>query len=423
MQPNARRLQANGECQGAGMIWFGKKPKVQAEVKSAAVGFDDFEVRLGDLMRGERATLGKSLLDVQRELHIRAIYVAAIEAGDMSAFETQSFVAGYVRSYARYLNMDPDWCFSKFCAETGFAVSSDLTRALSPAKVTVAVSRDFNTGMLGRTQMGANTEPYWARLNIHALGSFSVLTALVLGLGYGGWTVLQEVQRVNLVPADQPPSVLADLDPVMSGTVPRMANGDGPAIRLGDVAQVGVLDGNVVNAGRGALDAQGVVRVYRPEALDAPVMVARDGPIAAIIPRSVEQIQIPAIDTSDAVLAAISGDVRVTTDGPAVVEVLAVRASWVRVRAADGTVLFEKVLDAGERYAVPTSEEAPTLRAGNSGSVYMLVNGQAFGPMAPGAQVVDQVRLSADAVTERFTLADLSGDADLRKIVEVARAE
>ena len=40
-------------------------------------GTDGIEVRLGDLMRGERATLGKSLLDVQRELRIRASYVAA----------------------------------------------------------------------------------------------------------------------------------------------------------------------------------------------------------------------------------------------------------------------------------------------------------------------------------------------------------
>ncbi len=36
------------------------------------MGFDDFDVRLGDLMRGERATLGKSLLDVQRDLKIKA---------------------------------------------------------------------------------------------------------------------------------------------------------------------------------------------------------------------------------------------------------------------------------------------------------------------------------------------------------------
>ena len=32
-----------------------------------APAFDDFEMRLGDIMRGERATMGKSLLDVQRE--------------------------------------------------------------------------------------------------------------------------------------------------------------------------------------------------------------------------------------------------------------------------------------------------------------------------------------------------------------------
>ncbi len=41
-------------------------------------GFDDYELKLGDIMRGERATLGKSLLDVQRELRIKASYISAI---------------------------------------------------------------------------------------------------------------------------------------------------------------------------------------------------------------------------------------------------------------------------------------------------------------------------------------------------------
>ena len=45
---------------------------------SALRGFDAFELRLGDVMRGERATLGKSLIDVQRELKIKATYIAAI---------------------------------------------------------------------------------------------------------------------------------------------------------------------------------------------------------------------------------------------------------------------------------------------------------------------------------------------------------
>ncbi|KKK59560.1 hypothetical protein LCGC14_3033160, partial [marine sediment metagenome] len=61
-------------------------------------GFDAFELRLGDVMRGERATLGKSLLDVQRELRIKASYIAAIENCDPGAFDTPGFIAGYVRS-------------------------------------------------------------------------------------------------------------------------------------------------------------------------------------------------------------------------------------------------------------------------------------------------------------------------------------
>ncbi len=78
--------------------------------------FDDYELTLGDLMRGERATLGKSLLDVQREVKIKAEYLAAIEDADLSAFETPGFISGYVKSYARYLGMNPDWVYRPFVA-------------------------------------------------------------------------------------------------------------------------------------------------------------------------------------------------------------------------------------------------------------------------------------------------------------------
>ena len=97
-------------------------------------GFDAFELRLGDVMRGERATLGKSLLDVQRELRIKASYIAAIENCDPGAFDTPGFIAGYVRSYARYLNMDPDQAFAAFCKESGFAVAHGMSAEASVVK-------------------------------------------------------------------------------------------------------------------------------------------------------------------------------------------------------------------------------------------------------------------------------------------------
>src|SRR6056297_1577027 len=97
---------------------FGHKSKNKTRVVSPDRGFDSFELRLGDEMRGERATLGKSLMDVQRELRIKASYIAAIENADLEAFDSQSFVAGYVRSYARYLGMDPEIIFARFCEES-----------------------------------------------------------------------------------------------------------------------------------------------------------------------------------------------------------------------------------------------------------------------------------------------------------------
>ena len=78
------------------------------EQSSQPKGFDDYELRLGDMMRGERATMGKSLLDVQRELRIKASYIAAIENADPTVFDPPGFIAGYVRSYARYRSLDPD---------------------------------------------------------------------------------------------------------------------------------------------------------------------------------------------------------------------------------------------------------------------------------------------------------------------------
>jgi len=49
---------------------LGRKSPPKADQATEIRGFDAYDVCLGDSMRGERATMGKSLLDVQRELKI-----------------------------------------------------------------------------------------------------------------------------------------------------------------------------------------------------------------------------------------------------------------------------------------------------------------------------------------------------------------
>jgi hypothetical protein len=153
-------------------------------------------------------------------------------------------------------------------------------------------------------------------------------------------------------------------------------------------------------------------RLYRPQALDVPVLTSRDGPIAAINPR--ETGVLAAAGSASAVDAALEealgSDVRVVAEAQEGVEVLAVRPSWVRVNAADGTVLFEKILDAGERYAVPALEESAVFRTGNSGSIYFVINGVAHGPVAPGANVVKDISLAPEALALAYAPADCTVD-------------
>lgn len=386
------------------MIGWRSKPSTTEEDKPK--GFDDFELRLGDLMRGERATLGKSLLDVQRELKIKATYIAAIENADLSAFETPGFVAGYVRSYARYLGMEPEWAFQRFCAEAGYTVSHGMSAAASPQQIIKARARaDFSDPLANpNATFIPRGEAIWSRVEPGAVGSIVVLVALIGAIGYGGWSVLREVQRVQLAPVEEAPTVVAQIDPLENaGTaVPGVV-----AVRP---------ENEVLAEGEAPVDVMD--RLYRPQALDVPVLTSRDGPIAAINPREAGVLasagEAAAVDA--ALAEAMGPDVQVIAAAQEGVEVLAVRPSWVRVNAADGTVLFEKILDAGERYQVPALEESAVFRTGNSGSIYFVINGIAHGPVAPGANVVKDIPLAPALLAQAYAPADCTVDDALGQV-------
>ena len=343
-----------------------------------AKGFDAFELRLGDLMRGERATMGKSLLDVQRELKIKAAYIAAIENSDPTAFDTPGFIAGYVRSYARYLNMDPDWAFDTFCRESGFATAHGMSAEASAAK---PVRMAGGAAVKGNDIFSSSATPYipaneamFSRVEPGAVGSMMVLIALIGGLGYGGWTVLQEVQRVQFAPVEQTPTVVSDIDPLAGASA--------------------VSTGETDLAGFAAPSTEALDRLYRPQALDVPVLVSRDAPIGSLNPSSFGAFATAQITP----------------------------AAWVRVRSADGSIIFESVMEPGDSYVVPSTEDPATLRIGESGAVYFAVNGTHYGPVGPSGQVTSNVALSVESLTAAYTVADIDGDTALADVVRVAEA-
>lgn len=371
-------------------------------------GFDDFDLRLGDTMRGERATMGKSLLDVQRELRIKAAYIAAIENSDPSAFDTPGFIAGYVRSYARYLGMDPDQAFSEFCNESGFSVAHGMSVDASVVRksaIDLKPDRTQRDPLLApNTSFMPVSDGLFSHIEPRAIGSLVVLVGLIAGIGFGGWSVLKQVQQVKFAPVDQTPVVLSDLDPLS---------------RAGEESDPS------------APTAEALDRLYRPPALDVPVLVARDAPISTLDPREVGTFQLPNVRTAqpsqlfddqiDAAIASAMPQV-VEPEAPAL-RMVAVRPSWVRISAADGTVIYEGILESGQTYDVPATQEPPKLRAGESGAIYFAMDGAHYGPVGKRGMVTSNLPLSAEAISTRYQVADLEQDRDLARMVAEAQTD
>jgi cytoskeleton protein RodZ len=180
---------------------------------------------------------------------------------------------------------------------------------------------------------------FLARIEPSAIGSAFVLLALIAGLGYGAWSVLNEVQRVQVAPSENTPDVLTDLDPLDGATRPKPE----------DVANAEA-SGVFSPPGRGAgpaLSSAGARRARHGCPRDAPISTldpARIGTYASDLR--------PGGETSDslvddalrrAVAETETGTEEVTPFTPRVVEaaapgvsVFAVRPAWIRIRAANG---------------------------------------------------------------------------------------
>lgn len=404
-----------------------RKQRKSEEVNVEPKGFDDFDLKLGDMMRGERATLGKSLLDVQRELKIKASYISAIENCDPSVFETPGFIAGYVRSYARYLGMDPERAFAIFCAESGFSTAHGMSDAASTIKKSRA-AEIMTSSPAARDPFAQPSTPFvpagdafLSRVEPGAIGSTLVLCTLLGAIGFGGWTVLNEVQRVRVTPVDETPVVLTDLDPVTSASRRASASNDSQTQ-------------NVNATQLSAAEKEGLDRLYRPKALAAPVLEARDAPISMLNPSALGAFA-SLEDTAPVIAAQPNLITGVISDGtaeqvaqagpvpqvfeqvPGQVQLVAVRPAWVRVRAADGTTVFSGILDAGDTYPIPMTEDPAALRVGESGAIYFAVNGKTYGPAGPNGQVTSNVSLAASSLTQAYSVADLTQDADLARMV------
>lgn len=391
-------------------------------------GFDSFEVKLGDYLRGERASMGKSLLDVQRELRIRADYIAAIENADASVFPFTGLAAGYVRSYARYLGLDGDDVYRRFCDESGFT-GVEMTEDFTPVRQkrrpeAAAAAKSQPAGeeagrqpkapsrphvsdqvVIGNRFLKSNTSAMRMDLgaSLRGLASVAVLAALVGGLGWGGWNLLQDLQRLGFAPLPTAPEVMVTAPDILAPAGPELAEAaeEGGSVTLASVYADQEIAPETFASRDGPISAidpksAGIYALPAPEPLSAPQVLLTSAPAPEGAEQAAASAEAPGDETAIAAAAPVS---------PNLVDVYATEDAWVRIRDGERKVLFTGILGPGERFTLPEGVQAPELRAGNAGAVYIVVGGAAFGPLGNGPAVAKKVKLTPDAVRAAWPAA------------------
>ncbi|MEC9431746.1 MAG: RodZ domain-containing protein [Pseudomonadota bacterium] len=463
---------------------------------TALRGFDSYEMKLGDELRGHRATLGKSLLDVQRELRIKASYIDAIENCDASVVPNKGFVPGYVRAYARYLGLDAEQVYDRFRAESGF-VGQNTAGSAQPRAGAKALAGGLGGGLggafgnrlggglagiafggagarggarpgrdpsLSRSHFAApvgRARPVGLGVSLSDVASVAVLAGLVCGLGYGAWALVEDIQRVDFAPSNERPELAeAPAAVALPGLAVQAATRAWPAAED---------DAGGSDASR--REAQ-LAELYAPREIAPPTVALRDGPIAAIDPASsglyardprvgteAETVRLALAETvagpvagqahpaggmaaprldgttgaarslagiglagsgltgsglagaglSGAQVAAL-GDAALTgmttapngspqpQAGASGIWLVVTDPAWVQVKARDGSILVQRIMEPGERWPAPADVAAPRLRAGNAGGVWVEVNGVMHGPLGRPGAVVKNVPLEAERI-------------------------
>ena len=422
-------------------------------------GFDSYTLLLGEELRGERATFGKSLLQVQKDLKIKAAYISAIENCDIDAFPNKGFVAGYVRSYARYLNLNSEEVYERFCTESGFS-SYDSPRNLVDVNVhknkglkkyNVQKQLDWKPSYVGFQEVDNSI----LSKGYLFLGPFFLAFLVIFGIGFGAWKVLIDIQKLKIVPADSLPIIMSEMNLKSSEIIsenkvesfqlkskdfnsvdyevsvnrkllaPQVSYRDGPIVNL-QLEDVGVLGINstkldvslpFIATSKGSVSGS-VIKTFdfgvTPE-FDASASVLHNHSVHVGMdmhvsdaqeilnskfeqdPGSTDQHSLSQKEKNDVVAS------RVDTT----LNIFAVKPSWIRINDEARKVVFEKILKAGEVLEIKNNWINGNLRAGNAKDLFFSLNGVTYGPVSDSRKVIKNFRIDPQNIFKSLKINDL----------------
>ena len=99
--------------------------------------------KLGEVLRTAREAKGADLGRVERETKIRERYLSALERGEYRELPGSVYTKGFLRNYAAYLGLDPEYLIDLYRLETATAASERASVPGPPRPMSVRRRRTF----------------------------------------------------------------------------------------------------------------------------------------------------------------------------------------------------------------------------------------------------------------------------------------
>ncbi len=355
---------------------------------------------VGASLRAERERQGLELAQLAARLKIRRLHLASIENERFDLVPPGTYAVSFIRTYAAALGLDPAEMVRRYRqtidgdeARTALVLPTPLTESRLPSGIVIAAA------------------------------------VAVAALGYATWALLgperMALPRVETVPPQlqaaappPPPPAAPPPEPASApapSSPPMSVSPTVPAAQT-QVAASPTSAPSVPTAatGGGAPPPRGVppavvqTPAVSPPPPAAPPLAASPGAPQPAPPQPVPAQPVPApppppVQASQAQPAAVPP--QAPSPPPAAeqtrgrVAVVALGESWVQVKDGAGTIVFMRILKAGDVYQVP-ARRGLLLTTGNAGSIEIRVDGRAVPVLGQGGRVRRDVPLDPESLLE-----------------------
>ena len=304
---------------------------------------------VGQLLREARERKRISLEEVEEATHIRKKFLQAMEEGNFAALPAEAYVRGFLRTYASYLELDPEEVIAMYEGQ-------EAERKETPPQPGFFQPMDLSM-----------TAPSWLTADV-VIG----LVLFVVLLAFGAWAVwhyLPRTVKTQLVSWGAP--AMATPSPTATVVVPMVLPPLTPTATPTPIP---------TETPTPMPTSTSIVAVATPPSTPTSLPTPTDTIAPTFTPTHI----ITATNTP--LVPRVSTGIEV--------ELRIVEYAWLRV-LVDGEEVFVGSLEAGTTQTWH-GQESVALRCGNAGGVEAIVNGESLGLLGERGQVVDMEWLAEE---------------------------